>query len=216
MNAISPEKLASMQGAWIQLISNFGVTPIDAYPVFDRLVAAHSEPHRHYHTLEHLAEMFKVAGRLINEDSDSQAIQLAIWFHDSVYDPRAKDNEGLSAALAQECLASLGIPSETRGKVEEMIRATAHSPLSNVDPETAILLDADLAILSAEERRYARYADEIRREYAWVDESAYRVGRTKVLQTFLDRARIYLTERMYSAAEAAARYNLHLEIERLK
>lgn len=205
-----------MQGAWIQLISNFGVAPIDAYPVFDRLVAAHSEPHRYYHTLEHLAEMFKVAGRLVNEESDSHAIQLAIWFHDSVYDPRGKNNEELSATFAKECLAALGVGPDTRSKVEQMILATAHGPLSTVDHDTAILLDADLAILSAEERRYARYAEDIRREYAWVDEQAYREGRAKVLQSFLDRPRIYLTERMHSAAEEAARHNLRTEIERLK
>lgn len=216
MNAISPEKLAALQGTWIQLILSFGIAPIDAYPVFDRLVAAHSEPDRYYHTLEHLAEMFKVAGRLINEESDRHAIQLAIWFHDSVYDPRAKGNEELSAAFAEEMLDPLGVPSASRIKVKKLILVTAHVPLANVDPDTAILLDADLAILSAEERRYARFADDVRREYAWVDEQAYRIGRTKVLQSFLDRSRIYLTERMYSAAEEAARHNLRLEIERLQ
>ena len=40
------------------------MSPADAYPVFDRLVSAYSEPHRFYHTLEHLSEMFKVAGKL--------------------------------------------------------------------------------------------------------------------------------------------------------
>ena len=96
-----------------------------------------------------------------------------------------------------------------------MIRATAHTAAGEVDPDTAVLLDADLAILSAEERRYARYAADVRREYAWVDETAYRAGRTKVLQGFLSRPRIYRTERMHAVAEEAARANLRAEIRRL-
>jgi predicted metal-dependent HD superfamily phosphohydrolase len=96
-----------------------------------------------------------------------------------------------------------------------MIRATAHSAAGEVDADTAVLLDADLAILSAEERRYARYAADVRREYTWVDEPAYRAGRTKVLEGFLARSRIYRTERMHAAAEAAARANLRAEVERL-
>jgi predicted metal-dependent HD superfamily phosphohydrolase len=96
-----------------------------------------------------------------------------------------------------------------------MIRATAHTGAADVDSDSAVLLDSDLAILSAEERRYTRYANDIRREYSWVDDNAYRAGRTKVLQAFLDRARIYRTERMFAVAEAAARRNLRAEIEQL-
>ena len=204
-----------MQAGWVRLLGRYGVSPADAYPVFDRLVAAHTEPHRFYHTLEHLNEMFKVAGKLSDAATDPAAVQLAIWFHDAVYDPRAKDNEDRSASLAVDLLRPLGAPEATLSQVAAMIRATAHVVADDVDADTAVLLDADLAILGAEEKRYARYAADVRHEYAWVEEAAYRVGRTKVLQGFLARPRIYRTERMYAAAEEAARANLVAEIERL-
>ena len=204
-----------MQAGWVRLLGRYGVTPVDAYPVFDRLVAAHTEPLRFYHTLEHLNEMFKVAGKLADAATAPAAVQLAIWFHDAVYDPRATDNEERSAALAVELLKPLGVPDATLGHVAAMIRATAHSVVGEADADTAVLLDADLAILSAEERRYARYAADVRREYAWVDDAAYRAGRTKVLEGFLARPRIYRTERMHAAAEEAARANLRAEIARL-
>lgn len=215
MDAISPERLDLMQAGWVRLLGRYGVSPADAYPVFDRLVAAHTEPHRSYHTLEHLNEMFKVAGKLADAATDPAAVQLAIWFHDAVCDPRATDNEGRSAALAVGLLTLLGIPEATRDHVAAMIRATAHAADGDVDADTAVLLDADLAILSAEEKRYARYAADVRREYAWVDDAAYRAGRTKVLEGFLARPRIYRTERMHAAAEEAARANLRAEIGRL-
>jgi predicted metal-dependent HD superfamily phosphohydrolase len=210
---ISPERLASLQAGWVQLVARHGVEPAAAYPVFDRLVAAYSEPHRIYHTLEHVHEVLRVAGRLADAATDPAAVQLAIWFHDAVYDPRATDNEERSAALAVEWLQPLSIPGHNH--VADMIRATAHTAAAESDADTAVLLDADLAILSAEERRYARYAADIRREYASVEDGAYRAGRMKVLQAFLDRPRIYRTDRMFTAAEEAARRNLRAEIARL-
>ena len=204
-----------MQTGWVRLLARYGVEPAAAYPVFDRLVASHSEPHRFYHTLEHVHEVLKVAGKLADVATDPAAAQLAIWFHDAVYDPRARDNEERSAALALELLRPLGIPEATLQHVAAMIRTTAHTSAGDVDADTQVLLDADLAILSAEERRYSRYAADVRREYAWVDDGAYRAGRTKVLQAFLARPRIYRTERMHAVAEEPARQNLRAEIERL-
>jgi len=215
VDVISPERLDQMQAGWVRLLGRYGVAPAETYPVFDRLVAAHMEPHRFYHTVEHLNEMFKVAGKLADTATDPAAVQLAIWFHDAVYHPRATDNEERSAALAVKLLCLLGIPESTVDHVAAMIRATAHPVVGEVDADTAVLLDADLAILSAEERRYARYAADVRREYAWVDDAAYRAGRTKVLEGFLARPRIYRTERMHAAAEEAARANLRAEITRL-
>jgi predicted metal-dependent HD superfamily phosphohydrolase len=212
---ISPEKLDQMQAGWVRLLARYDVPPADAYPVFDRLVAAHTEPHRHYHTLEHLAEMFKVAGKLGDVATDPAAVSLAIWFHDAVYDPRAKDNEDRSAEFAVEQLWPLHLSDETLCRVGRLIRATAHTPLDVVDADTAVLLDADLAILSADPKRYARYAADVRKEYAWVPDEAYRQGRAAVLTGFLERPRIYRTERMFAAAEEAARANLRTEIATL-
>jgi predicted metal-dependent HD superfamily phosphohydrolase len=61
-----------------------------AYPIFDDLVKRHSEPHRHYHTLEHVAEVLRIAGRLSKYAAEPNAVMLAAWFHDVVYDPRMK------------------------------------------------------------------------------------------------------------------------------
>lgn len=213
---ISPERLAALQASFVQTLSKYAVEPVAAYPIFHRLEAAYGEPHRSYHTFEHLAEMFKVASKLADFADDTSAVQLAIWFHDAVYDPRSRDNEERSAAWASELLHPVGVPDAILKHVGAMIRATAHTDTSDVEGDTAVLLDADLAILSSEERRYQRYAADVRREYAWVDDAAYRAGRIKVLESFLKRPRIYRTARMYDVAEQPARQNLTAEIERLR
>src|SRR4051812_48511424 len=107
---LSPERTDAMQQSWARLLARYGVEPADAYPPFDLLVAAYSAPGRHYHTLEHLHEMFRVAGRLANPTDDTGPLHLAVWFHDAVYDPRAKDNEPRSADLAVDLLGPVGVP----------------------------------------------------------------------------------------------------------
>ena len=77
------------------------------------------------------------------------------------------------------------------------------------------LLDADLAILGAASDEYDRYAAAIRREYAWVDENAYRAGRSQVLQGFLHRPCIFHTADWAARAENPARCNLQREIDAL-
>lgn len=212
---ISPERLQLFENSWLKLVDRWQVAPIDAFPVYDRLVEAYSGPERHYHNLEHLAEMFRVASRLPDRADDPAAIQLAIWFHDAVYDPRSKENELRSAEWGREALREFKLPAETIRHIEAMILATAkHLPA--VDGDTQVLLDADLAILGADPKRYDRYAQDIRKEYAWVDDTTYREGRAAVLEAFLKREAIYQTERMREMGEMPARENLRRELDALR
>jgi predicted metal-dependent HD superfamily phosphohydrolase len=214
---ISPERAELLQAGWVRLLATFGASPADAYPSFDRLVAAYSAPTRHYHNLEHLNEMFRIASRLANQTDDPVALQLAIWFHDAVYDTRAKDNEERSAEFAGELLAPLGVPPAVIERVGRLVRATAHlaSAEPPADRDTAVLLDADLAILGATPERYLRYARDIRLEYHWVPEADYRKGRAAVLRAFLARPRIYHNPIMFEAGEERARANLAGELKAL-
>ncbi|EKF38376.1 hypothetical protein MOQ_001416 [Trypanosoma cruzi marinkellei] len=75
------------------------------------IVARYTEPQRHYHTMAHLEEMLSclarfqseapVAHRLPAEGTRRLVVELAILFHDAVYDPRRSDNEERSAAWFQ-------------------------------------------------------------------------------------------------------------------
>ncbi len=204
-----------MQTAWTKLLERYRIPAANAYPVFDVLVAAYTAPERHYHNLEHLLEMFRVAGRLAANTDDPSALQLAIWFHDAVYDSRSRDNETRSAELAVDLLGPIGVPGSTLERVMRLIGATAHLDSTPGDRDTAVLLDADLAILGAAAERYTRYASDIRKEYAWVPDDDYRKGRAAVLKKFLDRPRIYFHQIMIEAGEEQARTNLALELKHL-
>lgn len=212
-----PERLEPMKKGWARLMERYRVALLSYEPVFDLLVASYSAPDRHYHNLEHLAEMFQVAARLFTITDDPSTVQLAIWFHDAVYDSRAKDNEDRSAELAVTLLGPIGVPRSELDRVTQLIQATRHlaSHLPPGDRETAILLDADLAILGAAEDRYRRYADDVRREYGWVPDQEYRTGRAKVLELFLARPRLYWSDLLCQEIEGQARSNMRAELDRL-
>jgi predicted metal-dependent HD superfamily phosphohydrolase len=175
--------------------------------VLDALLARYREPQRRYHTLLHLEECFAALDALIDMASAPGAVELALWYHDAVYDPRRHDNEALSAALAAECLYQAGAGTMLVDRVASMILAT-RSHDAGGDPDCAILLDADLAILAAPWPRFAEYDAQIRAEHAHVPQTDYRAGRARVLRGFLERPRIYASARFAGAREAQARTNL--------
>jgi predicted metal-dependent HD superfamily phosphohydrolase len=204
----------AVQRCWADLARRRGIESAAAQPVLDELLGAYAEPHRAYHTLDHIAallELLEVHGR---DATDRDALELAILFHDIVYDPARTDNEAASAELARERLAALGFPEATTTKVARYILATQHgtSTEAAADTDLALLLDLDLSVLAAEPEAYLAYAQAIRREYAQYQDEVYRPGRRRVLKGFLARERIYLTDRLRALWEAPARANLAGEI----
>ena len=176
-----------------------------AAPLED-LLQRHAEPHRHYHTQQHLRECFAQFELLRADCCDVPAVLLALWFHDAIYDTHASDNEARSAALAEQVLSAGGGDAKLRQCVSAMIMATCHSAATH-EGDTQLLLDIDLSILGANPERFAEYEQQIRREYAWVEPEAYRQGRAAILQQFLDRPRLFQSPLM-QAREAQARLNL--------
>jgi len=173
----------------------------------------YGEAHRRYHTVEHLEEALAVAADL----GGSEAVELAVWFHDAVYDPTsgAGESEARSAALAVEQLTAAGFDPLLVAEVERLVLLTAGHEVAEGDGDGAVLADADLAILGADPDRYARYATDVRAEYAHVPDDAWASGRAAVLRGFLERPRIYRTERAHAALDAAARRNLAAELATL-
>lgn len=136
------------------------------------LVERYAEPHRRYHTLEHVEDVVRRV--------HGTEVELAAWYHDVVYDPTGTDNEAQSAAHARDVLVSLGAPEDVIAEVERLVLLTAGHVAD--DPRGRELIAADLAILTADRARYERYSRDIRAEYAHVDDDTWRTGRAAVLQ----------------------------------
>jgi predicted metal-dependent HD superfamily phosphohydrolase len=186
----------------------------DPEPIANDLVARWSEPWRHYHTAAHLEACLAQldAHRTLAHEPD--LVEIAIWFHDAIYAPRASDNEARSAELAKGVLSVAGVSENFRAKVERLVLATRFHQ-TDEDPDTALLLDIDLSILGADYETYAAYADAIRREFDWVPAPEFRSKRAAVLSRFLQRPRLFLTAPFSTRLEYYARANLAHEIQRL-
>ncbi|HXG12693.1 MAG TPA: hypothetical protein VNK04_23245 [Gemmataceae bacterium] len=212
---VGPEILEVLRAEWDALLRPFGAAEGPIREVLAALIRLYAREGRFYHTLRHVQEVLQVVGNLSSLTADPAAVRFAAWFHDAIYDPRAPDNEERSAVLCEQSLARLGVPRPTAAAAAAMIRATQHHQVLAGDRDCQVLLDADLAILGALPPRYAEYAADIRREYAWMPEAEYRVGRSRVLQAFLRRKPIYFTEPMRAALEERARQNLRAELAAL-
>jgi predicted metal-dependent HD superfamily phosphohydrolase len=187
-------------------MQEWAIAPTQADRKFDELCQAYSSPERCYHTLEHVGQVLQTVEGLGPKTTHPNAVKLAAWLHDVIYDSRASDNEERSALYAERLCEELAIPQGDF--VASLIRKTKTHDAGN-DVDSQVLVDADLAILGADQPAYRTYAEQIRREYAWVPEPDYRRGRRGVLERFLARPRIY---HFLDHLEEPARRNLAAEI----
>jgi predicted metal-dependent HD superfamily phosphohydrolase len=187
--------------------------------IFNLLLAAYTQPDRHYHNLNHIDRVLTILERFDGEHSqrlqDPISVILATWFHDFVYNSQATDNEAQSAKAAKELLSNLELSLDL-DRIEQLILATQGHQIDPDDADLCIFLDADLAILGADSVCYAAYMRSIRREYEWIDEATYRTGRSRILASFLQRDRLYYTDLLFDELEAIARINLQQEIAMLE
>ena len=176
-----------------------------------RLTAAYGEPHRHYHSLAHIAAVVDFANAHRDLFDDGDAALLALFFHDFVYDPARHDNEAQSAVVLRDTLPELA--GERLDRACRHILATQkHEP--NDDPDTNLVLDIDMAILGAPWDMYRIYAEGVWREYLPVyGAEAYARGRVELfLKPTLQRDRLFLTD-TFTGLEDQARRNLSDEID---
>ncbi|MBK8035965.1 MAG: N-methyl-D-aspartate receptor NMDAR2C subunit [Verrucomicrobiaceae bacterium] len=195
---------------WLPLAERMGIVG-DAAGWHERLVKAYEEPQRAYHSLQHLEECLGVLDEVKGFIQKPDLIEMALWFHDAVYDPKSGENEALSAEWAIEALGGTAMARE----VARLIMLTkSHQPGEGQDD--AWIIDIDLAIFAQPVSRVLEYERQIREEYTWVPEELYREKRAEVLTGFLNRERLYLTAWARERFEQWARENLRALIERLE
>lgn len=184
--------------------------------LLDRLLARHREKHRRYHTAAHVAWVIRHVDELASTEPIDHLDEViaAAFYHDAVYEPTYPANERASARLARRDLASIGWDADAVERVGSMIEATEHAATEagGDTGDTAVLLDADLAILGADPAGYSTYATGVRAEYRHVTDDEWRTGRAAVLEAFLQRRAIYSTPSARDRWETRARANLSAEL----
>jgi predicted metal-dependent HD superfamily phosphohydrolase len=179
---------------------------VAAEPVHGRLIELYGEPHRRYHTLNHirhcLREFDGAAALMVEPD----AVEMALWFHDAIYQPGAKDNERRSADLFQQWSGARANPAFQQ-RVDDLIMATTHrEPPDQGDAK--FLVDIDLSSFGLPWEACERDGRLIRAEFAGVADDQYYPGHLRFLRTLQDRATFFCTEFFQQRYEPVARANL--------
>lgn len=180
----------------------------------------HSGAERGYHSWSHPRALLRLLVDVRDQLNDPLAVECAIVLHDAIYEPTRSDNEKRSAVLAKEMICGV-VPDQTVGRAIQLIEATErHLVPENSSAEEAedcrIFLDMDLSVLGSNDEVFDAYEAGVRHEYRHVPEAAFKQGRAAILERFLNRDRLYMSEWGYKRFEAKARENLRRSLRALR
>jgi len=202
-----------LEQRWNRLWERIGTSQFSK-SAYEELVSFYGESHRAYHTLTHIKHVLKELDEVSRFLENPDQVEVALWYHDIIYDTKTKNSEERSSELAEKRLTEVGIDEQFIAGVKAMILSTKHREHPK-DRDTKYLIDIDLSILGKPEKEFDEYERGIVFEYAWVPEEQFRQGRRTVLQGFLDRDSIYSTDLFRNKYESQARSNLERSIAQL-
>lgn len=204
----------TLAARWQQLTAPLLADEALRSATYQQLVTAYSASDRHYHALPHIRALLDAVDRHPALVHDREVVELAIWFHDAVYNARRSDNEIRSALLAREFLQHTTLPAARQQRVAYLIERTQdHTQPQPADADLHFFLDADLQILGATESDYWQYARQVRQEYRLIPDFLYRRGRRQVLEKLLHTPLLYHTTAFRDRLDAPARRNLQAELK---
>ena len=204
---------ARHEAAWHRIWQGFGVAQPDP-ALLGELLAHWAQPHRKYHSTEHLQACLRHFARLQVMPQYPHEVELALWFHDAIYEIGRPDNEQRSADWACAALRAAGVDGSAADRVHALVMVTRHDCAPGTGDQQ-VLLDIDLSILGQPTHVFARYELQIAEEFAAVPLAQRRVRRRAILQQFLDRPRVYHTAQFHALWETQARANLQASVNRL-
>lgn len=205
MVGVSHTPGVDLESRFARLTQRFGVAP-HAGGIFPLLAEHYSEPGRHYHTLQHIHECLLRLDQVKDLPVDSDAVELALWFHDAVYDPTADDNELRSAFLFDRRLG-IHLPTQRADNVHAMIMATVHDGDAG-DGDARYVVDIDLLGFAAPWPDFLRDTELLRRECRHRTDVQFQLDTLGFFEKLLMRPSIYLTEHFRTNNEIQARQNI--------
>lgn len=200
--------MTAVQARFLALWSRSG--GLHADEVYADLARHYGEVTRHYHTLGHVRRCLRDLDWARHAIPDSDTVELALWCHDVIYVPGARDNEERSAEWFRHWAGDRIAAAE---RIAGLILDTAHASMP-ADPAGCTVADIDLAILGYARLRFCRDAVRLRAERPDLDDAAYDGAERAFLGTLLARPRIYHTDPFHCRYEARARRNLAWRLAR--
>ena len=181
--------------------------PDNSGEIHQRLLDGYREPQRHYHTLAHIEQCLGMFDQCKSLASEPDALELAVWFHDAIFEPGKPDNEKRSAQLYLQL--SKGVHDEkTRSLVDRLIMATLHDGSSMTDSDAKYMVDIDLSSFGLSWEEFLQDSQNLRRESAALSDAEYYRRKTDFQNWLLAKERFYQSDYFAERLETRARANL--------
>lgn len=206
------EAKARFCGLWNR--SSLTETGTDSIVVWEDIVGAYNESWRQYHTMEHLCHCLQQLDLTSSLMEDPATVEIALWFHDTILQPDASDNEEKSAELFKRT-AEKHFPPNFVNKVSSLIRATEHrDPPQGQDAR--YLCDIDLSSLASPWEQFLKDSNALRAEQSGTADAEFYQAKIRFLSTLLERPAVFLTDYFQARCERAARENIQRYIAQLE
>jgi len=205
-----------LQQDWDSLAGKLGLAEESSRNIYSTLATAYSAPERHYHGIDHLSQMLGDFKKYRRYADNPDWLEIAIWFHDAVYDFGAADNEERSAGLAKKLLKAEGFPELALSRIQEYVLATKHdSPPADYDSQ--LIADLDLMVLAAPYNQFLEYREKIWQEYKGrYSLEQFKAGTIKFYKGMLDKPNIFHTYLLRERYEEMARSNLEQALAEMR
>lgn len=186
----------------------------DLRALFKSMLKHYSEQSRFYHSRSHLEHCLAQFDEARSAIPDPDAVEIALWFHDVIYDPFACDNELKSAELFMQKLGRQIDPDRAE-LIHRLIMATVHDRLPGCI-NAAFVVDIDLSSFALPWKEFEEDSAAIRREYEHLPDEEFYAKQYRFLHGLASRETLYSTPYFKERKESLARENLTRRLDALK
>lgn len=184
-----------------------GSTNDNGSGMYQRLLLAYNEPHRVYHRMTHVESCFRIFQDVVYLAENPDALALAIWFHDAIYDIDANDNEQRSADWFMQETKHV-FDDALRDTVYGHILATMHCGEPLQDHDSQIMVDIDLFSFGKPWPEFLRDSEDVRAEKPHIPDEQFYPKQCGFQQFLLEQPRFFHSDYFYRHYEKQARQNL--------
>ena len=197
-----PIDQSRFEALWLRCTS----AATNASAAFKQLSQHYREPHRHYHTWDHIAHCLSQLDQIRHLPNCPDGLELSIWYHDVIYELSAKDNEQRSAELFMSHSDKI-MADDLRQQVYDLIMVTVH-PSHPLTLDQCLMVDIDLSSFCLPWADFLHDSANVRAEYPTMDDHSFNTGQAKFLNSLAAREWFFCSDFYRQHHEQTARDNI--------
>ena len=177
-----------------------------AHSVFTQLEKHYNESHRYYHTAAHIDHCLRQVDHIPQDYSDRDAVELAIWFHDVIYQIGDSENEENSANWFMD-VSSAELDEDLRSQVYRLILATQHTQQPD-GQDAQYVVDIDLSGFGMSWSAFSADSARVRQEFPDVADNIFAEKHRSFLKMLAEREFFFCSSLFRELYETQAKQNI--------